>query len=147
MKDFVTETNSKYARIKYSLITVGIYLLFAALGALLLLVKIATFVFFEGVAVAFLIIGLFLVIRNNSHFILYISKDLFRIVGNGPNQIWEMENIPFSDYVLIQSEDEKRFNRCTLIIENTKYKIYGVENYSGLKGFLEANTDVIPSQE
>lgn len=141
MKEFVTETDSKYARIKYSLITIGIYLIFASLSALLLLVKLSTFIFVEGIAFAFLVLAIFMVIRNNSHFIFYVSKDLFRIVGNGPNQIWEMEDIPLSDFVLTQSENEKKFNRCTLIIENTKYKFYGVENYSAFKEFLEKNTE------
>ena len=141
MKDFVTETDSKYARIKYSLMTFGIYLIFAALGTLLLLVKLATFIFFEGIAFVFLVIAIFSVIRNNSHFIFYISKDLFRVVGNGPSQVWEMEDISLNDIVLTQKEDEKKFNRCTMIISNTKYKFYGVENYSGLKEFLEKNID------
>lgn len=142
MKEFVTETDSRYARIKYSLITIGIYLIFAGLGALLLFVKLSTFIFFEGIAFAFLILAIFMVIRNNSHFILYISKDLFRIVGNGPNQIWEMEDILLSDFILTQSEDEKKFNRCTLTINNTKYKFYGVENYNDFKEFLEKNVTI-----
>ncbi|MBQ7352468.1 MAG: hypothetical protein IJW54_00530 [Clostridia bacterium] len=147
MKEFVTETDSKYARIKYSLITIGIYLIFATLGTLLLLVKLSTFIFFEGIAFAFLILAIFMVIRNNSHFILYISKDLFRIVGNGPNQIWEMEDISLSDFILTQSEDEKKFNRCTLVISNTKYKFYGVENYSDFKEFLEKNVKIYSDEQ
>lgn len=139
MKEFVTETDSKYARVKYSLIAIGIYLIFASMGALLLLVKLSTFIFFEGIAFAALVIGLFGVIRNNSHLIIYISKELFRVVGNGPNQIWEMDDVPLSDISLYQSKDEKRFDRCTLKIENTKYKFYGVESYTELKKFLEEN--------
>ena len=141
MKEFVTETDSKHARVKYSLIAFLIYLIFAGLGTLLLLVKLATFIIFEGVAFAALVIGIFGVIRNNSHFIIYISKELFRVVGNGPSQIWEMDDVSLSDITLYQSEGEKRFDRCTLKIENTKYKFYGVENYTELKKFLEQSLE------
>ena len=139
MQDFVTETNSKYTIVKNCLISFGVYLIFAALGALLLLIKLSTFIFFEGVIFAFFVIAIFVVIRNNGHFIFLISKDLFRVVGNGPNQIWEMEDVDLNDIILSQSEDDKKFNRCTLTINNTKYKFYGVENYSGLVKFLEEN--------
>ena len=109
---------------------------FAALG---LLIALQTFLIFE-MLVSFICFFSYYITQKNIHDCrLCFENDFLLIKDRTAGEVFEVYDIPASDFIINQTKKEKKLNYCSVAIKHTVFSFGGVKNCRELKEYIEAH--------
>lgn len=136
---FITETDEKYVKRQSYKAIVITFFVFSLLACFGFLIAWQTFIFFEGIVLISCIVTFFSKKHSNHNYELHFEDDNLCITNRVTNEVFEVYDIPASDFVINQSKKEKDINYCSLLIKNTIFAFGGIKNCSELKEYISEN--------
>ena len=136
---FVTETDEKYMRKITDKASVVVFGIFSILATLCLLVTWQMFVFLEVVVLISSVAGFIKNRKKSLSWKLEFRGDQLALTDLQTGEVYDVYNIPASDFVITQTGKEKEMDYCSLGIRKTIFALGGVKNATGLKEYIEKN--------
>jgi len=133
---FTTATDLQYNKDQSFKATVILYCALALAAALGLLIAFQTFLIFEGL-VFFVCTVTYSVTQKNLHdYRLYFENDHLLIKDRTTGDVFEVYDIPASDFIINQTKKDKKRNYCTLAIKRTVFAFGGVKHCRELREYI-----------
>ena len=139
MKTFVTETDAKYVKLQSDKALATTFVVLSLLACLGFLIAWQTFVFFEVIVLISCGVTMFLKKRNNHDCVLRFDGDKLYIRNRTTAEIYEVFDIPASDFIINQSKKEEKLDYCSVLIKNTIFAFGGVKKCQELKKYIADN--------
>ncbi len=76
--------------------------------------------------------------KQNVRVLTFKEGKLYLTNISGTKQ-FTVYDVPASDFIITQSEGQKKNDTCNLKIKNTVFKLYSVENCTEMKKYIEEN--------
>ena len=136
---FTTSTDTQYWKdqsIKSMSILFLVLSCFASLG---LLIALQTFLIFE-MLVSFICFFSYYITQKNIHDCrLCFENDFLLIKDRTTGEVFEVYDIPASDFIITQSAKEKKLNICGMAIKETVFILPCLKHCNELKKYISEN--------
>ena len=133
---FTTSTDTQYAKDQSIKAMVILFLVLSCFAALGLLIALQTFLIFE-MLVSFICFFSYYITQKNIHDCrLCFENDFLLIKDRTAGEVFEVYDIPASDFIINQTAKEKKLNYCSVAIKHTIFRFGGIKNCNELKEYI-----------
>ena len=139
MNTFITETDSEYVRLQTHKTTLALFVVLSLLACLGFLIAWQTFLFLEFIVLIACVITLNSNKSTHHDYVLKFEDDRLYITDKANSNIYEVFDIPASDFIINQTKQETKKDYCSLAIKNTIFAFGGVKNCVQLKKYISDN--------
>ncbi|MBQ5320846.1 MAG: hypothetical protein J6K88_02110 [Oscillospiraceae bacterium] len=139
MNSFVTETDNEYIRWQTYKTTIVLFVVLSLLACFGFLIAWQTFLFIEIIVLISCIAALTSKKGIQHNYLLRFEDDRLYITDRTNANIYEVFDIPASDFIINQTKQEIKKDYCTLAIKNTVFVFGGVKNCNQLKKYISDN--------
>lgn len=136
---FVTQTDGKYVEMQIYKASFILFVLLSAAACLGFLLSWQAFVFFEVIVLIACVFSAVSGNRNHQNYQLQFENDRLFITNQATGSVYEVYDIPASDFVINQTQKEISTDHCSLMIKNTVFTFGCVEKCSELKQYISEN--------
>lgn len=136
MNTFTTETDSGYVKHQTYKTTIVLFVALSLLACLGFLIAWQTFLFIEFLVAVSCVVAL--VSKKGTHhdYVLKFEGDRLYITDKANASVYEVFDIPASDFIINQTKREAKKDYCSLAIKNTVFAFGGVKNCAQLKQYI-----------
>lgn len=138
---FVTETDIKHVQRQTNRVFVIIFAIASVFACLGFLIAWQTFLFFEAAVLISCAVALFSNRKSSHSWKLKFENDRLYITNQTTGDVFEVYDIPASDFVINQTKEEQEIDYCSLLVKNTVFAFGGVKNCRDLKNYIANNFD------
>ena len=136
MNTFITETDGGYARLQAYKTIIVVFVVLSLLACLGFFVAWQTFLFIEFIVLISCFVTLNLKKGACHDYILKFEGDRLYITEKNGANMYEVFDIPASDFIINQTKQEIKKDYCSLAIKNTVFTFGGVKNCTQLKKYI-----------
>lgn len=141
MNSFKTVNDIEYFMNNYKKSRIIAYIIILSISTLGLLISFVAFTVFLAIAIAVCIMMHTMPTTTQAadQCEFQFKNDFLTIINYSSNKIYEVSNIPASDFIIKQSKKDKKLDYCNFSIKNTIFIYGGVKNCTELKKYIEEN--------
>jgi hypothetical protein len=139
MNTFTTETDSGYVRLQTYKTTLVLFVVLSLLACLGFLIAWQTFLFIELIVLISCVVALNSKKGTHHTYVLKFEDDRLYITDKTDANMYEVFDIPASDFIINQTKQEIKKDYCSLAIKNTIFAFGGVKNCAQLKKYISDN--------
>lgn len=139
MNTFVTETDSGYVRFKTYKTTSVLFVVMSLLACFGFLIAWQTFLFFEFIVLISCVVTLNSKKGTHHDYQLRFEDDRLYITDKTNANVYEVFDIPASDFIINQTKQEVKKDYCSVAIKNTVFAFGGVKSCAQLKKYILDN--------
>ena len=139
MNTFITETDCKYVKLQTYKATAVIFIVLSLLACFGFLIGWQTFLFIEFIVLISCIVTLNSKNGTRHDYVFEFEGNRLYITDRATSNIYEVFDIPASDFIINQTKQEIKKDYCSLTIKNTIFAFGGVKNCNQLKKYISDN--------